>query len=433
MSTEELHLKVLALLEAAAQLPMDQRESFIREQCAGNSELGSDVVSLLPHYCQTKAFQPGSGPEWFLPGTTTIGRAEDHAVSELDADIPTPPFDIGPYHCVELIGRGGMGVVYRATRANQKPSFALKLLQRGLFNSGSRWRFAFESELLRRLHHPGIARVLEANEIKTPGGTQPYFVMEYIQGRPLVQYAELEKLNTLEKLVLFANVCEPIEFAHRRGIVHRDLKPGNILVNDEGHPKVLDFGIARIEGLATDDRSGDFFGTRAYASPEQLAGENHTLTPRSDIYPLGVILHELLSGCLPARVHGKLRVDLRAVSLGQGHEAPVSELRHFVRVVLSNALADDPKRRYPSAGELGKAVNAVASEFARPETWPDIHNRLSEILSRKPSDEDYTNRPLATVLRTRLTLSMDASLSVQPEPEPVEEEPGFEIYDLTDE
>ncbi|MBN2447202.1 MAG: serine/threonine protein kinase, partial [Phycisphaerae bacterium] len=303
----------------------------------------------------------------------------------------------------------------RATHATLRRHFAIKLLRGRLSSSEDRWRFAFEAELLRRLQHPGIARVLHVNEVQWASGTQPYFVMEFVHGKSLIQYADEAGLNVLERLVLLANVCEPIEFAHRRGIVHRDLKPGNILVDESGNPKVLDFGIARIQDFTptfSGDRPGRFIGTYEYASPEQVAGKNDELTPRSDIYSLGLIAHELLTGRLPRTVGGSIHLDLGRVRLTGCPRLLTSrqrEFRYFLRVIFSSSLARAVPQRYRSAGELGATLNAVAAEFQRPSGWSAIRNRLARFLKGASSTGDtHTAPPLAAVLRTRLAMSMNA-------------------------
>ena len=412
---DEFHLRVQQIMAAAVRLAPEDRDDFVRRACAGDAALLGEVRSLLPHYERMCDFEPDRGPEWFLPGTTTVAKAQADAVAERDADGPTPPFCIDQYRCEEVLGRGGTGIVYRATHATLRRQFAIKLLRGGLLSSEDRWRFAFEAELLRRLRHPGIARVFHVNEVRSAFGTQPYFVMEYIRGKSLARYAETAGLNPLQRLALFANVCEPIEFAHRRSIVHRDLKPGNILVDESGQPKILDFGIARIEDFAPSsggDDLGRFIGTYDYASPEQVAGKNDELTPSSDVYTLGLILHELLTGRLPGTVDRKLQLDLSRMRFDDDSRARMArqkEFRYFLRIIFSAALAGSPSKRYRSAGELGAAVTAVAAEFDRPSRWAMIRARLTRLLSAGvAATGDRTNRPLAAVLRTRIAMSMEA-------------------------
>ncbi len=407
------HLRVQSILDAATRLSPADQAAFIKQVCGSDSVLLREVRSLLPHYQQTRDFEPDRGPEWFLPGTTTIAKAQTDA--EAADDDPVPPFCIDQYRCEEVLGRGGMGIVYRAVHATLQQPFAIKLLRRGLLCSENRWRFAFEGELLRRLQHPGIAQLFHVNEVRSAGGTQPYFVMEYIRGQSLVRHAEARGLNVLERLALLAGVCEAVEHAHRRGIVHRDLKPDNILVDDAGQPRVLDFGIAWIEEFTPtsgDDRSGGFVGTYEYASPEQKAGQSDRLTPGSDVYSLGLITHELLAGRLPAIVDGKLRLDLERVRLEGCPRAAVArrkEFHYFLRLILSTALARTTGERYLSAGQLGAALSALASEFDQPSAWSALRARLARLFSpRSAAPAGQTNRPLNAVLRARIGMSMES-------------------------
>jgi serine/threonine protein kinase len=406
------HLRVQDILDAAVRLAPAEREAFVRRTCAADAGLLREVRSLLPHYQRTLDFEPDRGPDWFLPGTTTIAKAQVDAQTAVED--PAPPFCIDQYRCEEVLGRGGMGIVYRAVHATLRRPFAIKLLRRGLLCSENRWRFAFESELLRRLQHPGIARVFHVNEVRSASGTQPYFVMEYIHGQSLVRYAEAQGLGVLQRLTLLANVCEAVEYAHRRGITHRDLKPGNILVDDAGQPKILDFGIARIEEFtpaSEDDRPGGFVGTYEYASPEQKAGRNDQLTPGSDVYSLGLITHELLAGRLPALVDGRLRLDLERVQLDRRSRAKArqKEFHYFLRLILATALARSTAKRYRSAGQLGAALSALVTEFDTPSAWAALRAWLARLGSiRSAAPPDHTNRPLNAVLRARIGMSMDS-------------------------
>jgi serine/threonine protein kinase len=412
MATDS-HLRVQGILDAAMRLPAADRAEFIERACGTDATLLDEVRSLLPHYQQTLDFEPARGPEWFLPGTTTIAKARaDAATAE---DDPEPPFCIDQYRCEQVLGRGGMGIVYRATHATLRRPFAIKLLRRGLLCSENRWRFAFESELLRRLQHPGIARVYHVNEVRSASGIQPYFVMEYIRGQSLVRYADTKGLNVLERLWLLTKVCEAVEYAHRRGIIHRDLKPGNILVDDAGQPRILDFGIARIEEFtpATGaDRPGGFVGTYEYASPEQKAGRNDRLTPSCDVYALGLITHELLTGRLPTIIDGRLRLDVERIRLAGCSRAAAArrkEFHYFLRLILSSALARTTGKRYRSAGRLGAALAALAAEFDKPSVWSALRSRLARFWSsRSTAAAGHTYRPLNAVLRTRIGMSLES-------------------------
>lgn len=411
----EFHLRVQQMLEEALRVPPEQRSALIEQACSQDASLLREVRSLLPHYEQTCRYEPGREPEWFLPGTTTMRRAQAEAAEVGDED-PEPPFHVGEYRCDEVIGRGGMGTVYRAQHTSQRGTFALKLLQRESLSSESRWRFAFEAELLRRLQHPGLARILAASEVHTAHGTRPYLVMEYIRGESLIRYAEEKKLNVLQRLKLLARVCEPIEYAHHRGIIHRDLKPANILVDRSGRPRILDFGVARVEQLdplPADEEPGGFIGTLRYASPEQKLGRNDELTPACDVYALGLIAHQLLTGRLPQIVQLKLQLDLNRICLEDRSRASAArqeEFRYLMHVIFSGALAESPAKRYRSAGKLAAAINALLAEFDKPTRWAAWRSRLSRLLAPEASSssEEQTRGPLSAVLRARIAMSMEA-------------------------
>jgi len=197
-----------------------------------------------------------------------------------------------------------MGTVYQAEQDFPRRVVALKVIK-GAWESPERIRrFEHESQALARLHHAGIAQIYEAGAADTGSGPQPYFAMELIaNAQPLTQYAQESRLTVRQRLGLIAEVCDAVHHAHQRGIIHRDLKPGNILVDEWGHPKVLDFGVARFtdsDAQATRETGlGQIVGTLAYMSPEQALADPLELDTRSDVYALGVILYEILAGRLP--------------------------------------------------------------------------------------------------------------------------------------
>jgi non-specific serine/threonine protein kinase/serine/threonine-protein kinase len=209
---------------------------------------------------------------------------------------------IGPYRIVQEVGHGGMGTVYRAVRADDEfhAEVAIKVVNRGMDSRLVLDRFRTERQILARLEHPNIARLLDGG---TTANGLPYFLMEYVQGQPLTRYCDSHRLSVPERLKLFCKVCEAVSFAHQNLIVHRDLKPDNILVTHDGIPKLLDFGIAKI--LEHQENNKEYaptltvvrMGTPAYASPEQIRGAH--VGVGTDIYSLGVILYELLTGRRP--------------------------------------------------------------------------------------------------------------------------------------
>src|SRR5207244_7439521 len=217
------------------------------------------------------------------------------------------------YVIIREIGQGGMGTVYLAARADGyfEKQVAIKLLKRGVANKEVLRRFRSEREVLARLDHPNIARLID-------GGTTedglPYFVLEYVEGQTITRDCDQHKLNTMERLKLFRNVCAAVQFAHQNLIVHRDLKPSNIIVTEDGTPKLLDFGIAKLLSGATSVEATATIGrvlTPEYASPEELRGLS--VTTSSDVYSLGVVLYELLSGHRPFNFESRLPEDVARV------------------------------------------------------------------------------------------------------------------------
>src|SRR5215472_836032 len=224
----------------------------------------------------------------------------------------------GHYRLLRLIGRGGMGAVYEAEQDSPRRIVALKVIKAGLASEELARRFAQESQALGRLQHPGIAQIHESGAIDTDFGPQPYFAMEFIRGEPLDRYAESHGLDTRQRVELIARVCEAVHHAHQRGIIHRDLKPGNILVDETGQPKILDFGVARMTDSGTrttrQTDAGQLVGTLAYMSPEQVLADPLEVDTRSDVYSLGVILYELLGKRLPYNTQGQLHEAVLAIS-----------------------------------------------------------------------------------------------------------------------
>ena len=267
----------------------------------------------------------------------------------------SPGSTVGRYHIVREIGVGGMGVVYEAVRDDLQRPVALKTL---LSNSRSEHaeRLRREAETLARLDHPGIASVLDV----FTEGDRFWIVMEFVEGRPMTEASRNRSLR--DRLRLFLDVCRAVEHAHLRGVVHRDLKPGNILVNADGRPVVLDFGLARLVEEGADHRvtqTGQFVGTIAYMSPEQASGHESVIDVRSDVYALGVLLYEMLTGELPIDVPtGPLVRAARAIE----YASPVAPsqrlpaLKGDLDQILLKALAKSPSQRYESAAALAQDI-----------------------------------------------------------------------------
>lgn len=284
------------IFQVAVDLPTDQRGPVIGEYCAGDAELRTFVEQLLAHH------ETGMGEFLRQPAFTPVF---DQA-----ADIePGHPTRIGHYEIVRVIGEGGMGVVYEARQENPHRTVALKVIRPGLASTHTLRRFQYEAEVLGRLQHPGIACIYEAGTAEVasaPGPTarHPFFAMEFVQGKPLSGCTADVSLAVRARLQLVAKICAAVQHAHQKGVIHRDLKPGNILVDASGQPKILDFGVARaidpqMQMSTCETRAGQLVGTVPYMSPEQVAGDPNEIDTRSDVYALGVILYEMLSGKPP--------------------------------------------------------------------------------------------------------------------------------------
>jgi len=276
--------QIRGVFDHAVALPVAERVSYLDSACASDSDLRSEVESLLASNSQAEA--------GFLN------------VPAVNLAKPTPNLAparvgrrIGAYEILEEIGHGGMGEVYRAGRADgqYEKEVAIKLVRGGYDTAAVLDRFRHERQILASLDHPNIARLLD-------GGTTddgiPYLVMELIEGTRIDEYCDAHALNITERLRLFLQVCSAVQYAHQRLVIHRDIKPGNILVTKEGVPKLLDFGIAKIldpSAGAEATIAGPL--TPEYASPEQIRGE--PITTATDVYSLGVVLYQLLVGRSP--------------------------------------------------------------------------------------------------------------------------------------
>src|SRR5947209_3926693 len=381
------------VFQSALDLPQDERGGFIASACAGDDALREQVEALVKQYEQAGDFieAPAVAIAGFTGGsalnTTLEGAGED----------PMAGRRVGSYRIVREVGRGGMGAVYLAERADSAfhKRVAVKVVKRGMDTDFILRRFRHERQILASFDHPNIARLLDGG---TTDDGLPFFVMEYIEGQPVYRFCDAQRLTIAERLRLFCQVCDAVAYAHHHLVVHRDLKPSNVLVTREGAPKLLDFGIAKLLNpelmpeTVTPTASAMRLMTPEYASPEQVQG--FAVTPASDIYALGVLLYELLTGHRPYRFanrspHEVARVvcedepeqPSRAVALHEGvmpvetatggetasveaackargatPETLRRELAGNLDNIIMKALRKEPSRRYPSVEEMREDI-----------------------------------------------------------------------------
>lgn len=392
-STDRWH-RADAIFEAALDLPPEERSGHVLVACGDDGELRALVERLLAN-AETAAMdlEPGGG----LQGPLLQGLAR-----ELDEEIRNQEVRdesaavgqvVGRYRLLREVGRGGMAVVFLAERADGQfqQEVALKLIQEGILTDEARRRFDQERQILALAQHPNIARLLDGG---VDAAGRPYFAMEHVCGRPIDRYADEEELSVNERLELFLQVARAVEYAHRSLVVHRDIKPSNILVDAEGQVKLLDFGIAKLldaDAAAPVTRSDARVMTPVYASPEQIRGGQ--ITTASDVYQLGLLLYELLTGRGPYHLKDAGPVELaRAIceeeptrpstAIRRTAEGPAGpggstarlrrELSGDLDNVILMALRKEPERRYGSVERLRDDIERYLEDRpvrARPDTF----------------------------------------------------------------
>ncbi|HJR64483.1 MAG TPA: serine/threonine-protein kinase, partial [Gemmatimonadaceae bacterium] len=290
--TAERWRRLEEILDRALDLEPEARPALLDRECSGDPALRRDVETLLHADALATGFLADSIDSY------AAALAFELDVSDRSSGSDTIGALLGPYRIVREIGRGGMGAVYLAERADGQfeHRVALKLVKHGLDSDDVHQRFLAERQILARLNHPNIARLLDGG--RTPSG-QPWFAMEYVDGEPITHWCDARRIGLTGRLALFAQVCDAVRYAHQNLVVHRDLKPSNILVTSQGAVKLLDFGIARLlhedpSAQHTRTELGRRVMTPEYAAPEQVRGE--PVSTAVDVYALGAVLYELLTG-----------------------------------------------------------------------------------------------------------------------------------------
>ncbi|MFZ3339878.1 MAG: serine/threonine-protein kinase [Terriglobales bacterium] len=367
--------QVEAIFYAALERAPAERDAFLDQACNGDFNLRSEVQSLLDASGRTLGF---------------LKNRVEAAAHTLDEDEKGEIIGhlIGPYRLLRVLGEGGMGRVYLAERADAayRQQVAIKLLHAGFAQTQRMLlRFGAERQILADLNHPNIARLLD-------GGVDngvPYLVMEYVDGAFIDDFCNQNKLGTEARLQLFSTVCGAVEYAHKHLVVHRDIKPGNIIVNSEGVPKLLDFGIAKLlapDGTeASQTRTVDRMMTPEYASPEQVRGDS--ITTSTDVYALGVLLYELLCGTTPFHLGTTSPIEVARAICEQTPTAPsmawranpaaappdaARKLSGDLDNIVLMAMRKEPARRYVSVGQFADDIKAFLGGYpvrARTDAW----------------------------------------------------------------
>lgn len=392
MTPEQL-ARAQELYERARALPRDDQVRFLVSACAGDSLVRSEVLRLLAHQDgdaqeenSPRASQaPASeAPTGEVPADAPNGTRETHAsdtstMSLTLGDLDTVGLHTFPgYKLIRELSHGGQGIVYEAIQQSTKRKVALKVLLPGIHASpAAQRRFEREVEIVAQLRHPCIVSIYDAG---LTNDSRYFYAMDYVRGLPLHRHVRERGLTMEETLRLFLRICDALQYAHQRGVIHRDLKPSNILVDSAGNPKVLDFGLAKQLGSTADSvsRSEQIVGTLPYMAPEQTRGNPDEIDTRTDVYALGVILYELLTGKHPYPTRGLLADTLRHIthtpperpsrawaagagvsSSGTNRRPSRCPIPSDLETIVLKSLAKESARRYQSAGELARDLECL--------------------------------------------------------------------------
>lgn len=387
--TPERWRQIKGILDDATERPVAQRQQWLRQVCGDDVELLGEIESLLSYE---------DGLDGFIEDAP-LSQLVETTQTESSRDIESQQIGktIGSYRLVELLARGGMGDVYVAERHSDfEQRVAIKLLRPDLISPTAIRRFHFERQVLARLEHPNIARLLDGG---TTDDGMPYLVMELIDGVAIDRYCDEHLLTTRQRLELFIELCGALSAAHQNLVIHRDLKPGNILVDRSGVPKLLDFGIAKSLPKPTDVGAAlrltqDSALTPRYASPEQLKGE--PIGTASDVYSLSVVLYKVLTGHLPCQVEGRNQVDAMLAVCEEDPLPPSTVFRRELEIPLDDGSV---LRRNPQEISLARGGD---SKLLHRHLVGDIDCILLKALRKEPQSRYASVEQLAADLQRHL-------------------------------
>ena len=406
--------RIRQIFLAIVEQPSAQWEALLGEACGGDPELRQQVALLLKNHAK------GDG----ILDRNEGGKAPTGVYESLSE---RPGTVIGPYKLLQQIGEGGMGTVFLAEQTEPvQRKVALKIIKPGMDSRHVIARFEAERQALALMDHPNIAKVLDAG---TTDGGRPFFVMELVKGTPITRYCDEHKLTPRQRLELFVPVCQAIQHAHQKGIIHRDLKPSNVLValyDDRPVPKVIDFGVAKAAGQTLTDKTlmtgfGAMVGTPEYMSPEQASLNNLDIDTRSDVYSLGVLLYELLTGTTPVDKKSLAKAALLEIlRIVREVEAPRPSARLSTidtpPSVAANRGTEPARLSRLMKGELDWLV-MKALEKDRSRRY-DTVNGLARDIQRYLADEVVEARPPSTGYRLRKFLRRNKGCLLYTSPSP---------------
>lgn len=378
--------KVRPILESALELDSSNRSAFLDQTC-GEPSLRQEIESLIAAHEQA--------------GTNALNAAAMPSFAGDDeAHFRLPPGKrVGPYEIVQEIAVGGMGAVYRAIRADgeYKQQVAVKIVRSELGAEFTATRFRNERQILASLDHANIAKILDGS---TTADGLPYFVMEFIDGLPITEYCDQHTLSINERLKIFRTVCSAVHYAHQHLVIHRDLKPSNILVTADGLPKLLDFGIAKIldpgllPEIMTMTAGGLWIMTPEYASPEQLRGE--PITTGTDVYSLGLVLYELLTGHRAYRFASRMPHDVARAVLETDPEKPSAAIRR------TGVAEEEKPDKAPLTPELVSSLRGGSPEKLQKRLTGDLDNIALKAIRKEPRERYSSADQLSEDIRRHL-------------------------------